>query len=87
MVFKINRNSITFSFALSWSILRICQFDKTVDKTLFLIFLRKKANYLDTRPALKNFPGPYGDVDVDGIALAPPDNVRYLIWFYRIRLK
>lgn len=43
------------------------------------MFLRKKANYLDTRPALKNFPGPYGDVDVDGIALAPPDNVRYLI--------
>lgn len=58
-----------------------------VDKILFFIFLRKKVNYLDIWFVLKNFLGLYGDVDVDGIVLVFFDNVRYLIWFYRIRLK
>lgn len=58
-----------------------------VDKILFFMFLRKKVNYLDIWFVLKNFLGLYGDVDVDGIVLVFFDNVRYLIWFYRIRLK
>lgn len=87
MLFKINRNFIIFLFVLSWFILRICYFDKMVDKILFFIFLRKKVNYLDIWFVLKNFLGLYGDVDVDGIVLVFFDFVRYLIWFYRIRLK
>lgn len=58
-----------------------------VDKILFFIFLRKKVNYLDIWFVLKSFLGLYGDVDVDGIVLVFFDFVRYLIWFYRIRLK
>lgn len=58
-----------------------------VDKILFFIFLRKKVNYLDIWFVLKSFLGLYGDVDVDGIVLVFFDFVRYLIWFYRLRLK